>query len=128
MPVKFDLSLATNRELICELLHRLNNEDDQLKDELTRGILPNDRVPKDIYLKISSGEPELSKREFQTLCLIAKGCNLHQISDALGIAYQTVATYRDRVKNKTGAKNDVQLTHYALKRGHISLHEETETS
>jgi DNA-binding NarL/FixJ family response regulator len=65
----------------------------------------------------SSGEPHtiLSDREFQVLCFIASGKTISDIGDHLSISEKTVRTYRDRLLKKMNLKNDVELTHYALK-------------
>jgi two-component system invasion response regulator UvrY len=65
----------------------------------------------------AGGEPHktLSDREFQVLCYIATGKTISEIGDQLSISEKTVRTYRDRLLKKMNLKNDVELTHYALK-------------
>ncbi len=67
-----------------------------------------------------SPHDSLSDREFQVLCLLAGGKNVHEIADGLSLSVKTVRTYRDRVIEKLGLKNDVELTHYALEHGLVS--------
>lgn len=57
----------------------------------------------------------LSNREFQTLCLIAKGKRLADIAEALVLSPKTVSVYRARILEKMGLANNAELTHYALK-------------
>lgn len=57
----------------------------------------------------------LSNREFQTLCLIAKGKRLSDIAEALSLSPKTVSVYRARILEKMGLANNAELTHYALK-------------
>lgn len=57
----------------------------------------------------------LSDREFQVLCSIASGKTISEIGNQLSISEKTVRTYRDRLLKKMNLKNDVELTHYALK-------------
>ncbi|HLP16609.1 MAG TPA: response regulator transcription factor [Bacteroidota bacterium] len=58
---------------------------------------------------------ELSDREFQVLKMIASGKEVSEIADELFISVKTVRTYRDRIMEKMNLKNDVELTHYAIK-------------
>ncbi|MGE5316183.1 MAG: response regulator [Acidobacteriota bacterium] len=57
----------------------------------------------------------LSDREFQVLKMIASGKEVAEIADELFISVKTVRTYRDRIMEKMNLKNDVELTHYAIK-------------
>lgn len=65
----------------------------------------------------SDDEPHnlLSDREFQTLRLIVSGKDVEEIADEMFISVKTVRTYRDRILEKLKLKNNVELTHYALK-------------
>lgn len=57
----------------------------------------------------------LSNREFQTLCLIARGKRLSDIAGSLSLSPKTVSVYRARILEKMGLANNAELTHYALK-------------
>ena len=56
----------------------------------------------------------LSYREQQVYKLLTSGMSVGEISAQLGLASNTVSTYRTRILEKTGTKNDVELTLYAL--------------
>lgn len=56
----------------------------------------------------------LSDREFQTLRLIASGKSVSEIADALALSVKTVSTYRARLLEKMGLKNNAELMHYAM--------------
>jgi len=56
----------------------------------------------------------LSDREFQILCLIAKGESLKGIADELCISEKTVSTYRSRIMEKMKMSTNSDLTRYAL--------------
>lgn len=58
---------------------------------------------------------KLSNREYQTLCLMAKGKRLADIAEALALSPKTVSVYRARILEKMGLENNAELTHYALK-------------
>ena len=59
----------------------------------------------------------LSQREHQVFRLLTTGCTVSEIGAQLGLAPNTVSTYRARILEKTGAKNDVELTLYANRHG-----------
>lgn len=59
----------------------------------------------------------LSDREYQTLLLIASGKSISQIAEDLSLGVSTVSTYRVRILEKMGLKNNAELTHYAIDRG-----------
>ncbi len=57
----------------------------------------------------------LSEREFQVLRRIA-GCQMTgEIAEALSVSPKTVCTYRARILQKLGLRNDVEIAHYALR-------------
>ena len=58
---------------------------------------------------------QLSNREYQVLQLIASGHSLADIATKLSLSPNTVSTYRARICEKTGARNDVEIALYALK-------------
>jgi len=60
---------------------------------------------------------QLSDREFQVFTLLASGCMLGEIGEQLGISDKTVTTYRARLLEKLGLRNNVELTKYAIERG-----------
>lgn len=62
----------------------------------------------------------LSNRELEILRLLAKGESLAQIAETLHLSPSTVTTYRSRVLEKTGAKNNVQLVRYATENGLVT--------
>jgi two-component system, NarL family, invasion response regulator UvrY len=58
---------------------------------------------------------ELSQREFQIFCKLVKGEGVTQIADELFLSVKTVSTYRSRILEKMGMKNNADLTYYAIK-------------
>lgn len=61
----------------------------------------------------------LSEREFQVMIMITKGQKVPQIASVLHLSTKTVNTYRYRIFEKLGIKNDVELTLLALRHGVI---------
>jgi len=59
-------------------------------------------------------QEKLSDREFQVLRLIASGKMVTDIARELSLSVKTISTYRSRVLEKMGMKNNAQLMHYAI--------------
>ncbi len=59
----------------------------------------------------------LSDREFQVLCRIAAGRTIVQIAAELSLSAKTIATFRARILEKMGMKNNAELIRYALRHG-----------
>jgi two-component system invasion response regulator UvrY len=59
----------------------------------------------------------LSDREFEVMCMIATGKTVKQIGEELFLSEKTVSTYRSRILEKMGMKNNAELIHYAIKHG-----------
>ena len=59
------------------------------------------------------GLDALSHREHQVFRLLTAGKSVSEIGAQLALASNTVSTYRLRILEKTGAKNDVELALYA---------------
>ena len=59
------------------------------------------------------GQEALSHREHQVFRLLTAGKSVGEIGAQLNLASNTVSTYRLRILEKTGAKNDVELALYA---------------
>lgn len=56
----------------------------------------------------------LSDREYQTLCLIAAGKGLTEISEEMCLSPKTVSVYRSRLLEKLKLTNNSELIRYAL--------------
>jgi two-component system invasion response regulator UvrY len=59
----------------------------------------------------------LSPRELSVMLMLSEGRRRDEISDRLCISPKTVSTYRTRLLQKLGARNDVDLAHLALRHG-----------
>lgn len=62
---------------------------------------------------VRRGPEALSHREHQVYRLLTQGLTVTEIGAQLGLAANTVSTYRARILEKTGTKNDVELAIYA---------------
>jgi two-component system, NarL family, invasion response regulator UvrY len=59
----------------------------------------------------------LSDREFQVLQLLASGKPVSAIGEELSLSVKTISTYRTRLLQKMGMKNNAELTRYAVEQG-----------
>jgi len=66
------------------------------------------------------GTEALSHREHQVFRLLSAGHSVSEIGAQLGLAPNTVSTYRARILEKTGTKNDVELALYAERHAKLS--------
>ena len=64
-----------------------------------------------------AGPEALSHREHQVFRLLISGRSVSEIGAQLQLAANTVSTYRARILEKTGTKNDVELALYAQSLG-----------
>jgi two-component system, NarL family, invasion response regulator UvrY len=58
---------------------------------------------------------KLSDREYEVMKLLASAKSVKEIASELSVGEKTVFTYRARLLQKLGLKNDVELARYALK-------------
>jgi len=56
----------------------------------------------------------LSAREYQTLLLVASGKTVTEIAETLNLSKPTISTYRARILEKMGLKNNAELTNYTI--------------
>ncbi|OOZ42810.1 response regulator [Solemya elarraichensis gill symbiont] len=57
----------------------------------------------------------ISPREMQVLLLATRGSRNKDIAEDMMISEKTVSTYKQRLYEKLGVKNDVEMAHYALR-------------
>ena len=65
----------------------------------------------------------LSEREMQVMFMITRGLAINDIAEKLFLSPKTVGTYRYRMYDKLGIKNDVELIHFAMKHGVLKADE-----
>jgi two-component system invasion response regulator UvrY len=58
---------------------------------------------------------QLSEREFQIFCKLAKGRSVSEIAAELCLSVKTISTYRSRVLEKMGFTSNADITAYALR-------------
>lgn len=96
------------RELVSAVEKILNGKK-YLSEPMTQLLLEE--------IKHDSEKPPhetLSNREFEILCLIAKGTSLKDIAARLRLRPKTVSTYRMRLLEKMSMESNAELTRYAV--------------
>jgi two-component system invasion response regulator UvrY len=68
-----------------------------------------------------SPESTLSNREMQVLIRLARGATTREVSESLNLSPSTVETYRSRILEKLGLRNNSDITRFAIRRGLIDL-------
>lgn len=74
--------------------------------------------------EVVQGKPAhetLSRREHQVFLLLAEGRSVGQIAELLKLSSNTVSTYRARILDKTGTRNDVELALYAVRQQVVTV-------
>lgn len=84
------------------------------------GIYVTPQIAELLAVTVSAGSVQsphemLSHREYQVFQLIAAGCSVAQIAEKLSLSPNTVSTYRARICEKTGVRNDVEIALYAVR-------------
>jgi len=72
-------------------------------------------------LRERPGHEALSQREHQVFRLLAEGQSVSQIAQVLSLSPNTVSTYRARILEKTGTRNDVELALYAVRQQLVTV-------
>ncbi|MBA4419267.1 MAG: DNA-binding response regulator [Syntrophus sp. (in: bacteria)] len=57
----------------------------------------------------------LSNREYQVMVMIAAGKRLSDIAIEMSLSVKTISTYRTRILQKMGFRNNAEITHYGIK-------------
>lgn len=79
-------------------------------EHLAAGVAPGSAQAGDQPL-----HERLSHREYQVFRLLTAGRSVGEIAQQLSLSPNTVSTYRTRILEKTGARNDVELALYAVR-------------
>lgn len=75
---------------------------DRLADQLTGKAV--DKAPHEL----------LSPQEYRVLVLIGSGKTVGEIAEIMHLSVKTVSTYRARILEKTGLRNNAEITRYCL--------------
>jgi two-component system invasion response regulator UvrY len=62
----------------------------------------------------------LSNREHDVMCFIAQGKSTTEIANELALSSKTISTYRARILQKLGLKNNAEIVRFAIDEGLVS--------
>lgn len=79
---------------------------------------------KQIDQKKSNVFDQLSERELQVCLKIISGIKPQEVAEHFHLSPKTINSYRYRIFEKLGIKNDVELTHLAIKHGLVMLEDQ----
>jgi two-component system invasion response regulator UvrY len=79
---------------------------------IEKGLLPHANLLSELTNYPAIME-QLSAREFDIFCLLAKGLTAHDIANQLCLSYKTIANYTTQIKNKFNVSSVVELAHIA---------------
>jgi two-component system invasion response regulator UvrY len=111
------LSKSSNPDEMIEAVRTVNEGNIYMSRDVAQQLALA-RNPGDTASKMS----ELSDRELQVLLMITKGMRVQEISESLFLSPKTVSTYRQRIQEKLGVNNDIELTYWALRHNIVELH------
>jgi two-component system, NarL family, invasion response regulator UvrY len=103
-------------EEMLQAIQKVSKGERYLSAEIAQKIALSSLNPTEI-----SPLEDLSEREMQVMLMITRGLAVNQIAEKLFLSPKTVGTYRYRMFEKLGIKNDVELMHLALKYGVFEL-------
>jgi two-component system invasion response regulator UvrY len=99
---------------------------EELVDAIRSVFRSNRYIGKDIAQRLAlsllpgadkSPFDELSSREMEVMMMLIQGQEVNQIAETLSLSPKTVSTYKYRIYDKLDVKNDVELTHLAIRHG-----------
>lgn len=101
-------------EELIRAIRQINQGQTYVTPRLTERLLLKDNSNMD-----QPAYSKLSDREFQILLLICSGNTLTDIASLLSLSPKTVSTYRTRILEKMGFRNNSELIRYSIENGII---------
>ena len=107
------LTKDTSPELLIDAVHHVAAGRDYVDPSLSAALIRSLNAPQESPAQVS----ELSARERQVLVALVEGKSVIDIAAALGLAANTVSTYKARLMDKLGQASLSDLVRYALRNG-----------
>ena len=103
------ITKGSSRAELCEAISKV----------IEGGVYVSPALAERLVIDLGSGADHyshetLSDREFEVMRLIASGKTVGEIAEMLSLSNGTISTYRARILEKMGMKNNAELTHYAI--------------
>ncbi len=107
------LTKDTSPELLIDAVHHVAAGRDYVDPSLSGALIRSLNAAPESPVQVS----ELSARERQVLVALVEGRSVIDIAAALGLAANTVSTYKSRLMDKLGQASLSDLVRYALRNG-----------
>jgi DNA-binding NarL/FixJ family response regulator len=107
------LTKDTSPELLIDAVHHVAAGRDYVDPSLSGALIRSLNAPQESPAQV----PELSARERQVLLALVEGKSVIDIAATLGLAANTVSTYKARLMDKLGQASLSELVRYALRNG-----------
>ena len=114
--VKGYLTKNSNGDELIEAVIKVHRGERYITPEVAQNIAISNIDPLS-----ASHFHDLSNREFQIMMMIINGYKVDYISDKLCLSPKTISSHRYAILTKLNVKNDVELTHLAIKQGLIDV-------
>ena len=111
-------------QMMARILARMRSGEPPLSPAIARRLLahfqqparedPDDQPPRE---EPDDGEGRLTKRETETLALLARGLTTAEVAKVLGLSQTTIATYVKVVYRKLNVSSRAEATLQAVRRG-----------
>ena len=103
------ITKSTDPQLLVEAIKRLAIGEKYIDTELAQRLAYQKSRGQDSPLS------DLSTREFEIFCMLAKGLNTSEIAKRLSLSYKTVANYSTQIKNKLDATTVADIARLAIR-------------
>lgn len=107
----------SNPEDLLDAIRKVHNNQPFMKPETLLRLMNGIKYVPDKFL----GREQLTKREIETVKVVACGCSNHDIAKRLNISERTVTKHISNILHKLQLENRTQIALYAAKEGLINL-------
>jgi len=100
-----------------ELLHALeivSGGETYVSPGATDAVLAQRRAVRGRRLGAAGREVQLTRREYQVMCQIARGLRTRDIARSLNLSVKTIEKHRTTLRSKVGARSVASITAYAI--------------
>ena len=116
------LPKTTSKEELILAIEEVNNNGEYFSKQISDIILKSYiHKVRETDSESDSAEKQLTKRELEILCHVARGKTNQEIAEKLFISVRTVESHKTHIMQKLNLKTTVDLVHFALKNKIIEL-------
>ena len=103
---------SSSSEELVQAIHEVHKGRQYISKDITEQLLAADLVAHD-----KCPFSELTHREWQICCMLTEGRSVNEISQLLHLTHKTINSYRYRIFEKVGVRNNVELARLAMDSG-----------